>query len=240
MTTAVASKKSYLLTRLLPTLKEKSPYFSLAAVKRALAEAEIELADDTLHEYMSEAMKTGIVADAGRRWYSRHRQPVTLDPKPVAKIIREVKKAFPLLEFCCWSTLQLNPFAQHLIAQPTILLYTESDALDAIADALKAAGWDAWANPGKADVERFVRPGEKAVVLRPAKSRQPEAQEHLASIEQALVDLVLEADRLQLMDPGEVQRIIDSALSSGLLQLTDLLGYAERSKQKICSAEITH
>jgi hypothetical protein len=234
------SKKGILFTRLLPTLKEQSAYFSLAAVKRSLAEAEIELADDTLREYMSEAMKTGIVNDAGRGWYSRHTQSVTLDPKPVVKIIREVKKAFPLLDFCCWSTVQFNPFAQHLIAQPTILLYAESDALDAIADALKAAGWDAWANPGKADVERFVRPSEKTVVLRPAKSRQPEAKEHLASIEQALVDLVLEADRLQLMDPGEVQRIIDSTLSSGLLQLTDLLGYAERSKQEICSPEITH
>jgi hypothetical protein len=179
------SRKTLLFTRLLPTLKEQSAYFSIAAVKRALVEAEIELADDTLREYMSKAMRAGIVNDAGRGWYSRHQQPVTLDPKPVVKIIREVKKVFPLLEFCCWSTLQLNPFAQHLIAQPTILLYAESDALDAIADALKAAGWDAWANPGKADVERFVRPSEKTVVLRPAKSRQPEAQEHLASIEQA-------------------------------------------------------
>lgn len=240
MNASNSSRKSLLFTRLLPTLKEQSAYFSLAAVKRSLTAAGIELADDTLREYMSEAMATGIVADAGRGWYSRHQLPVTLDPKPVAKIIRDVKKAFPLLEFCCWSTLQLNLFAQHLIAQPTILLYAESDALDAIADALKAAGWDAWANPGKADVERFVRPSEKTVVLRPAKSRQPEAQEHLASIEQALVDLVLEADRLQLMDAGEVQRIIDSALSSGSLQLTDLLGYAERSKQEICSTEITH
>jgi hypothetical protein len=234
------SRKTFLFTRLLPTLKEQSAYFSLAAVKRALTEADIELADDTLREYMSEAMKSGIVADAGRGWYSRHNQPVTLDPKPVAKIIREVKKAFPLLDFCCWSTLQFNPFAQHLIAQSTTLFYAESDALDVVADALRSSGWEAWANPGKADVERFVRPSEKTVVLRPAKSRQPEAQEHLASIEQALVDLVLEANRLQLMDPGEVQRIIDSALSSGLLQLTDLLGYAERSKQEICSSEITH
>jgi hypothetical protein len=237
---ADSSKKSALFTRLLPTLKEHYAYFSLGDVKRALIAAEIDLADSTLREYMSEAMSTGIVADAGRGWYSRHKQPVTLDPKPVTKIIRDVKKVFPLLEFCCWSTLQLNPFALHLIAQPTILLYAESDALDAIADALKAAGWDAWVNPGKADVERFVRPSEKTVVLRPAKSRKPEAQEHLASIEQALVDLVLEVDRLKLMDAGEVQLIIDSVLASGLVQLTDLLGYAERSKQEIRSTEITH
>ena len=240
MTTAVASKKSYLLTRLLPTLKEKSPYFSLAAVKRALAEAEIELADDTLREYMSEAMKAGIVTDAGRGWYSRHRQPVTLDPKPVAKLIREVKRAFPLLDFCCWSTVQFNPFAQHLIAQPTILLYAESDTLDTVADALKAAVWDAWANPGKADVERFVRPGEKTVVLRPSIVKQPECQEHVAPIEKALVDLLIEAPKLRLMDSAETQRILDNALGSGLMQLPVLFGYSETKRENFESKEITH
>lgn len=234
------SRKSLLFTRLLPALKEQCSYFSLATVKRALNEAEIELADDTLREYMSEAMATGIVADAGRGWYSRHEKPVTLDPKPVAKIIREVKKAFPLLDFCCWSTLQFNPFAQHLIAQPTILLYAEGDTIDAVADTLKAAGWDAWANPSKADVERFVRPGEKTVVLRPSIVKQPESKDHVAPIEKALVDLLLEAPKLLLMDPAEVQRILDSVLGAGLLQLSVMLGYFEARKQKIQSQEITH
>jgi hypothetical protein len=239
MSQTTPSKKSLLFNTLLPGLKEQSAYFSLAAVKRALA-AEIELADDTLREYMSEAMATGIVTDAGRGWYSRHRQPVTLDAKPVAKIIRAVKKAFPLLDFCCWSTLQFNPFAQHLIAQPTILLYAESDALDAVADALRTAGWDAWANPRKADVERFVHPGEKTVVLRPSIVKQPESQEHVAPIEKALVDLMAEARKLQLMDEAEAQRILDSALASGLTQLTVLLGYAETKREKIESKKITH
>jgi hypothetical protein len=240
MSKTAFSKKSLLFTRLLPSFKEQSAYFSLDAVKRALAAAKIQMADDTLREYMSEAMATGIVTDAGRGWYSRHRQHVSLDPKPVAKIIREVKKAFPLLDFCCWSTLQFNPFAQHLIAQPTILLYAESDTLDAVAGALRAAGWDAWANPGKADVERFVQPGEKTVVLRPSIVKQPECREHVAPIEKALVDLLAEASKLQLMDEAEAQRILDNALASGLTQLTVLLGYAETKREKIESKEITH
>jgi hypothetical protein len=204
-----SSKKSLLFTRIIPALKEKSAYFSLPVVKRALTAVEIELADDTLREYMSEAMATGVVINAGRGWYSRHEQPASLDPKPVAKIIRDVKKAFPLLDFCCWSTVQFNPFAQHLIAQPTILLYAESDTLYTVADALKSAGWDAWVNPGNADVERFVRPGEKTVVLRPSIVKQPECKYLVAPIEKALVDLVIEAPKLQLMDATEVQRIID-------------------------------
>jgi hypothetical protein len=189
---------------------------------------------------MSEAMATGIITDAGRGRYSRLTKPVSLDPKPVAKIIRDMGKAFPLLDFCCWSTLQFNPFAQHLIAQPTIFLYAESDALDSVADALKAAGWDAWTSPRQRDVYRFVRPGEKAVILRPAISKQPATIDHVAPIEKTLVDLMVEASRLQLMDAGEAERILDNILRAGLIQLPVIIGYSEIRGIKLASQEITH
>lgn len=233
-------KKELLFTQILPDLKKQSTYFSLAAVKRSLIAAGIELADDTLREYMSEAMAAGIVADAGRGWYSRHEKPVSLDPKPITKIIREVKRAFPLLDFCCWSTVQFNSFAHHLIAQPTIFLYTESDALETVAGFLKKEGWDAWSNPGKSIAERFVHPGDRTVVLRPAIVKQPETKDHVAPIEKALVDLVIEAEKLKLLDTPEVQRIIDAALGAGLLQLAVLLAYAEGKREKFESQEVAH
>jgi hypothetical protein len=235
-----SSKKSLLFTHILSTLKEQSAYFSLNAVKRALADAHIELSDDTLREYMSEAMATGVIRDAGRGWYSRHTKPVSLDPKPVAKIIRDVKKAFPLLDFCCWSTVQFNPFAQHLIAQPTIFLYADGDALNSVVLSLREADWDAWAEPGKYHIERFVHPGEKTVVLRSSIVKQPESKDNVAPIEKALVDLFIEAPKLQLMDSSEVQRILDNALGSGLMQLPVLFGYAETKREKIESKEMTH
>lgn len=235
-----SDRKTFLCNSILPSLKENTAYFSLAAVKRAIAEAKIELADDTLREYMSEAMSSGLVSDAGRGWYSRHTKPVSLDPKPVAKIIREVKKAFPLLDFCCWSTVQFNSFALHLIAQPTIFLYAESDALETVAGFLKKEGWDAWSNPGKSIAERFVHPGDRTVVLRPAIVKQPETKDHVAPIEKALVDLVIEAQKLKLLDTPEVQRIIDTALGAGLLQLAVLLAYADEKREKFDSQEVTH
>ena len=240
MTTNTISKKSTLFTHLLQTLKEQSAYFSLNAVKRALADAAIELSESTLREYMSEAMAVGIVTNAGRGWYSRHEKPVTLDPKPVAKIVREMKKAFPLLDFCCWSTVQFNPFAQHLIAQPTIFLYAESDTLDAVTDALKSTGWEAWANPKQKDVERFVRPGEKTVVLRPAISKQPPAADHVAPIEKALVDVMVEASKLQLMDYIETQRILNAVLRAGIIQIPVVIGYSEIRGIKFASQELTN
>lgn len=201
---------------------------------------EIELADSSLRKYLSKAMEAGIVSDAGRGWYSRHTNPVSLDPKPVAKIIREVKKAFPLLDFCCWSTIQFNPFALHLIGQPTIFLYTESDALETVADTLKKNGWYAWANPGRVNAQRYVQPGEKTVILRPAISKQPESTDHAAPIEKALVDLSVESEKLQLLDSSEAQRIIDEVLGAGLLHASVLLGYAELKREKFESRELIY
>lgn len=233
-------KKIVLFDHILTSLNERSSYFSLTAVKRALTAADIDLADDTLREYMSEAMATGIVADAGRGWYSRHKMPVSLDPKPVAKVIRAVKKAYPLLDFCCWSTVQFNPFALHLIAQPTIFLYAESDALHSVAENLKENSWDAWADPGKNEVERYIKPGERTVILRPSIQKQPESKDQVAPLEKALVDLKIESSRLHLMDSAEVQGIVDAVLSSGLLQVTALIGYSEVKRERLESAELTH
>jgi len=52
-----SSKKALLFTLILPTLKKQSAYFSLNAVKRALADADIDLADDTLINNSGQACK---------------------------------------------------------------------------------------------------------------------------------------------------------------------------------------
>ena len=74
----------------------------------------------------------------------------------------------------------------------------------------------------------------------PGLSRIVEARDHVAPIEKALVDLIVEANKLNLMDAAEVQRIIDTVLGSGLLQLTVLYGYTEDFKKKIESKELAH
>lgn len=238
MTKSSLPHKAHLISRTLPALMQQGAYFSIEAVKRSLINDQIELADSSLRKYLSQAMHGGVMSNAGRGWYSRHISPVSLDPKPVAKIIREVKRVFPLLDFCCWSTVQFNPFALHLVAQPTIFLYAEEDTLESVGTTLRESSWEAWVNPNKSDSERFIRPGATTVVLRPSITKQPTSSSHVASIEKALVDLFIETYKLQLMDQAEVQRILDSVLSSGLLKLPVLFSYAETKRVSIESKEL--
>jgi len=49
---------------------------------------------------------------------------------------------------------------------------------------------------------------------------------------------MIESQKLQLLDAPEVQRIIDTALGAGLLQLSILVGYAVAKRIKFDSMEV--
>ena len=148
--------------------------------------------------------------------------------KPVARLIRAVEKAFPLLDFSCWSTAQINAYTHHLLAHHTAFLYAEADTLESVADTLRDQGWDAFANPKQAEVSKHFRPGDRAVVLRPSISKQPPGDGHLAPVEKLLVDLAVEAPKLNLMDETEVQRVVTAILNQHIVQVSVLQSYAER------------
>jgi hypothetical protein len=211
-------------------LKERRPYFRLDEIQTAANDAELALKDSSLSVYLTEAVKQGHIHDAGRGWYSRLSEPVPLDAKPVAKLIRAVEKAFPLLDFTVWSTAQINPWMHHLLAQPVTFLYAPADTLESVGDTLREQGWEIALDPGKKAGPKLVRPGEKMLVLRPTLTKQPPSQGRQDSIEKMLVDLVAEAPRLSLMDQSEAEGVVREVLSRYLVQIAEIQSYAKFRK----------
>lgn len=212
---------------LLGRLKSRRAHFSHTEVQAAVNDAELSLTDETLNVYLSEATRQGLIHDAGRGWYGRLSEPLRLDPRPVQKLIRATKKALPLLDFCAWSTAQLNSWMQHLLAQPVAFLYVPRETLESVGDTLRGQGWEVAVNPGKRDVARDIRPGEKMVVLRPTHSKQPPAQDHHAAPEQVLVELLVETEALGLMDTAEACAALVASTDSGWIKMSDLKRFAE-------------
>lgn len=225
--------KTTLFTRVVPALSNAGAYFSQAQVVSELDALELDLPEDTLRHYLSEAMSTGVVHDAGRGWYSRIAEPFKLDTKPVSRLVQQVKKDFPLLEFSCWSTAQINAYAQHLLSHHTAFLFADADALASIAERLRARGWEPLLDPNAAEAQKLFRPGEKTVVLRPALAKQPDGGDPCAPVEKLLVDLLVEAPKLKLMDESEVQRVIENVCTAGRVQASVLLGYARSRRVSI-------
>ena len=89
-------------------LFEQAPYFSINALRQYLAEQKLSYKPDTVKTYLSRQKKEGKIFDAGRGWYSSISELYQLDTAPVEKLVAELKEAYPLLDFACWSTAQLK------------------------------------------------------------------------------------------------------------------------------------
>lgn len=229
--------KETLSFEVLSTLKERSTYFSYEDIQTAVRKENLPLQDASLRVYLTEATKQGVIHDAGRGWYSRLNNPVHLDPKPLARLIRSVEKAFPLLDFTVWSTAQINPWMHHLLAHPVALLHAESETLESIGDTLRAQGWEVAVNPPPSTASKSVRPGEKMVVLRPSLSKQPPTKSRQAPIEKILVDLIVEAPLLGLMDTSEAQAVAQRVVNRYLVQVSVMQRYADSRHTKLDALE---
>ena len=110
------SKKKQ-LADILVKLKKERNYFSYEEIKSLLKKEKISITAALLKKYIFDFTKNGLVFDAGKGWYSSIKEPLELNTNPVKSIIQTIKKEFPLLDFSCWSTEQLNPFTHHLMAK---------------------------------------------------------------------------------------------------------------------------
>ena len=205
--------------RVLGGLKGRSAYFSRDSIQAAVEGAGLSLKRPTLSVYLNQAAKQGLIHDAGRGWYSRLAEPVKLDLQTCAKLVRELEKAFPLLDFTVWSTAQLNPWMHHLFGKPMQFLHAPRETLETIGEALRDEGWEVAVNPGKRESARVVRPGEKMVMLRPLHSKHLPPSGRQMAVEQVLVELLVETGELALMDESEARAALRQIALSGLIQV---------------------
>jgi hypothetical protein len=219
--------KEKLFFKILGGLKEHSAYFTHKSIQSAVNDAELGLKDEVLNVYLHQAVKQGLIHDAGRGWYSRLAEPVKLDLHTCSKLVREVEKAFPLLDFTVWSTAQLNPWMHHLLAKPVHFLHAPREALETIGDALRDKGWEVALNPGKREAAKVIRPDEKMVVLRPLHSKQPPPGGRQMAVEQVLVEMLDETDALALMDTSEAEAAFLQMVLSGLIQIPVVQRFAD-------------
>ncbi len=218
------SIKSELRLVLLPELKKLAPYFNIDAVRKMLKNKGIEVKDGTLRHYMSDAMEEAVVYDAGKGWYSRIENRCELDQKPVAKIVKLLEKEFPLLEFACWSTQQVNLWMHHLLAKFITFVNVEKDGINAVSDVLREAGYEVYTHPNSARAKE-VRSGDRTVVIRPLNATA-QTDGHFSSPEAILVDLFVENEALSIMGLGEFRDMAQSLASSSRILMGTLIQYA--------------
>ncbi len=172
-----------------------------------------------------------ILFDAGKGWYSTIAEPFRSHHRGLQGISRLIEKQFPQLTFSSWSTEELQPFVHHIAARFTTFVYTESDAIVPLTEFLRTRKFTAFAHPSLRDVEKYVTPSDRRVIVRPLITEEPVGH-HLATIEKILVDLFLEKDRLFLMDAAEYKRVMANIALSYRINLGRMFRYADRRRVK--------
>lgn len=215
-------------------LAQKAPYFSIDAARRWLAEQKMSYAPDTVKTYLSRQKKAGKIFDAGRGWYSSISTPYQLDTAPVEQLVGELKKAFPLLDFACWSTEQLNEMLHHQLAKHVQFIYVERDAIDSIADWLKSHGYHTYANPGKSEIKRTFSVEENTAVVLPLTTKTPH-RNGFATIEKILVDVLADTETFSVINIPEFVGGASGVIKSQRVDISELKKYSNRRKTDISS-----
>ena len=221
--------KHILRAECLPALAARTAYFSVAEVRQWLRGRAITIGPALLREYLSAAMRDGTVHDAGRGWYSRLAEPFTLNRKPVAPLAKALAKAFPLLDFTCWSSEQIYSYGHHLLTRYAAFVHTERDAMESVGERLRDAGWEVHVNPRGAAARQFAIRSERTVVIRPRATTQPR-EGNLVAIEGLLVELFIEGRALHVMDEGEFVRMFANLAGFHRIRLAALLDYARERR----------
>jgi hypothetical protein len=204
-------------------------YASVDGLRKRLQLRRNEIPSSSLHGTLYRLVESSAIFNAGRGWYSTIATPFTTQYESIKEIANQVGKQYPQLEYSCWSTEQLQPFAHHLMSRFTTFLYTETDAMSSVTEFLRSQQQTVYPNPKQADVEKYVAGSHRRIIVRPIVTKEP-VDGHYATIEKILIDLFLEKDRLFLMDSAEYGRIVENIIFSNRITMGRLFGYAERRK----------
>ena len=207
-------------------------YFHINDLKKYFAKKEIRFEEDTLKRYLYLFKKNKLIYTAGRGWYSNVKKEFELDIKPIEKIIGLITDKFFLLEFSCWSTMQLIGFFHHLPSQFITFIYADKDFLQSVKDFLIENDYNVYLNPYKIEAEKFVELKTKTVILRPSISSRVPKKKNRAKIEKILVDLFMETKKIGLVDEEEYKRIFSNVIVSYRINMAEMLDYAHNRKIK--------
>lgn len=145
------------------------------------------------------------------------------------EIAMAIEDEFPLVDFVCFESVQLNEFLNHMIAQNTFFIMVERDALDSVFRYLQEEDFgNTLIKPRNQEWDAYWT--RDSIVLLNLVSEHPRNTEmkHGISIEQLLVDVVAEKTFRLLYSKNEIYRIYETADRLYAIDYTRLLRYARR------------
>lgn len=151
------------------------------------------------------------------------------------KISKLIKKEFPFIGYCIWTTSILNEFSQHLSAFQFIVVEVEKEALESVYFTLKDNFNSTFKKPAKEMVEEFISSQPNSVVVISFVSEAPVQNIKnipTSSLEKLLVDLYCDKNLFYFLQGNELANIYNNAFKKYTVNQSKLLRYADRRRRK--------
>jgi hypothetical protein len=229
MASPVPTKKES-LSHLLKEWGARYRYVSYSWVRTQLAQEGLHFPAHTLRDYLSEAMAKGVIHHSGRGWYSAIPEPAVLDQTLTDPVRQDLIKRFPFLPHYVWSTLQINPWMHHALGKFVTFVYAEGDGANDVSEFLRQEGWTTLVNPTR-KTGKDLAGGDRVVVVRGLRRRFDARIEPRSAT--VLVDLLLENQRLGLMDEEERREMSRKLLTGRRVEMGGLLARLRDHKLKL-------
>lgn len=223
--------KHYIAEELLPKLFHLNRhYVDLDAIQRTIEAESIHYEPTTISRYLLDWQAESRLFDAGRGWYSdlTHRYGHSTDIDIVNSVLDVIQQNFPMLEHSIWSTRELTKFFHHLPTRHATFLMVDRDAFESVAEVLQDTGLNVIVHPLGEVAKKFKLIAADTVIIRPRLAS--DHHEIRSPIEQVLVDLHYECQKLGLYDGQEVSRIVNNLGTAYRINIAALSRYAQRRK----------
>ncbi len=151
------------------------------------------------------------------------------------KIGKLIKKEFPFINYCIWSTSILNEFTQHLSAFRFIVVEVDKDALESVYFSLKENFNPSFKKPSREIVEEFISDQPNSIIINPLVSEAPVEKINNVSTtipEKLLVDIFCDKNLFYFLQGNELANIYKNAFEKYTINQSKLLRYADRRRKK--------
>lgn len=202
-------------------------YLTLDQIISFLSDQGYSYSNETIKKYIHNLKQSEVIFSAGRGFYSTLQNKYQPRSDDLNELIELIKTKYPLITFSIWSTKILAPFFHHTQNQFYIFLYADKDTLIFLRDFLIENNFKAYLNPSVNDKNIVLQ--NNTVILRDYITRSKE-ENHISSIEKILVDLLIESEKLNMIDLSEYEKVFETIINGYLLNISYLIDYSERRK----------
>lgn len=195
------------------------------------------LSEKGVYSRIALLIQKGAIVRLGRGLYgfsekSKPKPPFQgLMPDRGLALYKNIKKKFHYAEICIWPVNWLHSFMIHQPFSNWIIVEPEREACEAVFYHLKETEAHVFLNPGKKELDYYVRSEHESIIVKPMVSEScldRSGEVMVPTLEKILVDVFKETDFFLIYQGKELDNIFWNAFDQFALNIPTMVRYARR------------